>query len=1102
MLQLPRGESGYYVYVSFIGGSIMKNLILLLSVLLLLIACGNNAASGSGSSNVSAADASPQLLEPISTIPTNGVGYALLVAYNPSNEPIYFSNAQITLHGQKIETGSVNNIVDFSQAQQINPGEVAYIKITPPSKNGSFILQVDYVWDSGKNISDQVVVNYSDQLATYHGYIYDGSNLNFSVLPNSVIHVAIPIYLTQILANLATVSSDPKVKSNLVCPNPKVVGGTLCTLILQGEPTSQLLSTDIQFVGRVSSERFDIAGSTGINVTLTPDNSGNLIASTRVNITPSSPNPMVSFYNNGGSTISNLVFSQNSPSAITISGSTCGSTLAAGASCSFTISSSANTSFSGSLIANYTTTSSTSKNLTIGVSYVASTASPSLSITAYGSFTQVINNYVTIPVFVTNTGNVTLTNLKFGSWSNIPGASNLSLDYGCNLNGQSLSPAQSCTFYVGYLPTSIGSGVGTIAIQGRYSDTTSNSNNLSYMAYSSQSWRVINGYTFTLVGEYGSILTSSNPINAASWTLPQSLTYNSGSVIGTGIVESNSGNYLIADSVGGIHQSQFDSLLLWSKKTSPTVTTNGLVGVAYDTTNKYYYTIASAANIALQYSNNLNGAWSTNGTTGGSNTPTGIFLLNGFVFATISNPTNGGTGGGRVACATAGVSGPSTTFANVTNSKYGNGNTPANFAMYYYNSTYYAFGSKGSYATTNSATPCTATWTTSGSIGPNSADNRAVAASSAVSGSVMVVGRSDGAIYFTTNGSTWITANSPTTNKINGMTYGTPAGFVAVGNNATIVTSPTGLASTWSVVPAINIPTAANLTYAYYDSGESLYIALGQGVILQSGDGVIWKIPALRAVTYNNASYVVGGDRGRIYIASSLSGSFASTTMGGDRRGVRGISCPASNLCLAVGESGLVASSTDMATWAVQSVGAVGTTQNLNGVTYVSPNNIIVGNNGTILVSSSGTSWASKTSGTTNNLTSVSGHGNNVYAVGGSTPTIIYSLDTGNTWINQATGLPYLVGASSVYAGDQGGVIVGNNGGAAYGSYLSWNDISTGVSANLYGVNGLGSQLVATGASATVIVSSFAGLSWTSITLPASISASVTFANMYGVGVN
>ena len=76
-----------------------------------------------------------------------------------------------------------------------------------------------------------------------------------------------------------------------------------------------------------------------------------------------------------------------------------------------------------------------------------------------------------------------------------------------------------------------------------------------------------------------------------------------------------------------------------------------------------------------------------------------------------------------------------------------------------------------------------------------------------------------------------------------------------------------------------------------------------------------------------------------------------------------------SEFFVAVGESGTILTSSDGTTWTSRTSG---TSQGLDGVSYGDSTFVAVGVIGTILTSSDGASWTSRTSGTSYNLYGVS----------------------------------------------------------------------------------------------------------------------------------
>ena len=75
-----------------------------------------------------------------------------------------------------------------------------------------------------------------------------------------------------------------------------------------------------------------------------------------------------------------------------------------------------------------------------------------------------------------------------------------------------------------------------------------------------------------------------------------------------------------------------------------------------------------------------------------------------------------------------------------------------------------------------------------------------------------------------------------------------------------------------------------------------------------------------------------------------------------------------SPLFVGVGDNGTILTSSDGTTWTSRTSG---TSNKLRGVTYGNSTFVAVGNSGTILTSSDATAWTYRTSGTTNTLNGV-----------------------------------------------------------------------------------------------------------------------------------
>jgi len=102
---------------------------------------------------------------------------------------------------------------------------------------------------------------------------------------------------------------------------------------------------------------------------------------------------------------------------------------------------------------------------------------------------------------------------------------------------------------------------------------------------------------------------------------------------------------------------------------------------------------------------------------------------------------------------------------------------------------------------------------------------------------------------------------------------------------------------------------------------------------------------------------------------------------------------------VAVGESGTILTSSDGTTWTSRTSG---TSNDLQGVTFANSTFVAVGYSGTILTSSDGTTWISRTSGTSNNLNGVT-DANSTFEAVGKSGTILTSSD-GTSWTSRTSG--------------------------------------------------------------------------------------------------
>lgn len=184
-----------------------------------------------------------------------------------------------------------------------------------------------------------------------------------------------------------------------------------------------------------------------------------------------------------------------------------------------------------------------------------------------------------------------------------------------------------------------------------------------------------------------------------------------------------------------------------------------------------------------------------------------------------------------------------------------------------------------------------------------------------------------------------------------------------------------------------------------------------------------------------------------------------------------------SNTGCAVGEAGTVVKTTSGTTWSPISSA---TSQNLNGTYFTSTSNgWAVGDAGTIIKSTNGASFTAQTSGTAQNLNGVyftSKNNGNVVGDGG---VILKTTNSGGTWTALASGTArnlnnvFFIDALEGYAVGDGGVLLSTADGT------NWTLRATGTVQNLYGMawSANASAAIAVGALGA-LVKSTNGTSW------------------------
>ena len=222
--------------------------------------------------------------------------------------------------------------------------------------------------------------------------------------------------------------------------------------------------------------------------------------------------------------------------------------------------------------------------------------------------------------------------------------------------------------------------------------------------------------------------------------------------------------------------------------------------------------------------------------------------------------------------------------------------------------------------------------------------------------------------------------------------YTTSSGlFIAVGASGTLLTSSDG--------------TTNNLRAVAYD-GSSTLVAVGfSGTILTSSDGITWTSRNsgtsndINNVTYKDA-FVAVGDNGTLLVSTDGITWTDQTSGCGMTEDMWDVHLTGS-IGVIIGDNGSIYSSTDKGSSCTKRTS--GTTVEFNELLYGDSTFVAAGDNGTILTSSNGTSWTSRSSSTTNNLyggvyTDTDSSGSKTFILVGASGKVLGSNTTYTSW--------------------------------------------------------------------------------------------------------
>ena len=258
---------------------------------------------------------------------------------------------------------------------------------------------------------------------------------------------------------------------------------------------------------------------------------------------------------------------------------------------------------------------------------------------------------------------------------------------------------------------------------------------------------------------------------------------------------------------------------------------------------------------------------------------------------------------------------------------------------------------------------------------------------------------SSGTIISSPDGITWTSRSSGTTDYLSGSAYGNST-FVVVGNNGTILTSSDD-ATSWTSRTSGTTEHLYRVTF-----GDSTFVAVGNnGTILSSSDGITWTSKTsgtsniLWAVKHVNKTFLTVGDNGTILTSSDNGTSWTSRTTG-TTKDLWEVTYGNNNF-ITVGDNGTILSSSDNgSSWDNKTSG---TTNPLWGVTYGNGIFVVVGPSGNIYTTSDGDSLTSGTSGISNSMWGIT-FGGSTFVTASYGGEILTSSDNGTSWTSRTSG--------------------------------------------------------------------------------------------------
>lgn len=1025
--------------------------------------------------------------------------YALLNITNPEQQSLSLEQASVITGDKLLAKNQEDKYFDFEDCRQIKPDSSCKIKIHNNLPVGGYLLKLNFITSDNKTVNLSQMINVSQELSEQDGFILNRENI-----ANKNANFDLPVLLDKDFSQLSAIYADKPLQVN--CSNG-YHKGSICTFSVN----KSIYTTNAEIILRGQQAGFtDSFASAGLSVN--PNLSANLVVSA-VNpvINPANgSNPLtITVYNNGAASASNI--SILPATYLTIENNTCGNNLAANSSCTFKINTLANLSTSGqSLVKLSYTNTAGSQIVPLNVSYIIPISGPSLEVTTSGSFLNtIVNDSSYITVVVSNNGSVALSNLKFNNLNTLNSAMSSFVTGSSCVNGQTLLVGASCIMRVSYSPVTTASqnSVKFIA-NANYSGSGGE-----ILSYANSSWSIpfsaVNpgAGKFKAVGDFGMVFTSPNG-GAGTWTADVASPFATTAIYANSMLV-NGDTHVMTLSDGSIDYSTLNGLF-WQP--SPLGSGKGIdystCSVVYDGTS--YYTCGTPNQSFQSCTNNRGCVIKTsdlsNGWDGMRSTDQNVaindisYFNNGTNTAFVATVANTDSNGGLI------TSADGVTW-NQPNSGMSSSTGYPNFfsVVLGASDTLFAWNSVA-YRSSRSISSVTSNWTGYTSSNPASSAVRGAL----YEGGLYILALANGDIYTSTNATSFTRRYNAST-QFNKLIYAAGIGsgtYLAVGVSGVNVatTNPT---STWTTNTGNNLAnglavgqnnTTMNLTGASYDAAKNNIWLTGTSAIFKSNASVTsWKTPSLQSIAKNGNSYLAVDNLGNMYSSndasnwsqvdlSAVSGLAAGTIL-------NAVYCASDNLCFALGDSGTILKTSDGSSWNKL---VSGTTRDLRAMVCQGNNCVIAGgdntsNTGTLLYSNDYTGWiATATTLPTNKFNGITYFNNKYFAVGNGG--VIYSSTNGLNWVALTSSTTNNL--NSIACGENlGCVAVGDSGRIIYSAYgSSWTATSNGTS-DLTSVSYNAGVFAAVGKAGRLLYSSNMS-SWSAATWPTNNSNSN---NLYAV---